>query len=59
MDESCCLSTPLVILPQDIIFQILIWLPVQSLLRFKSVCRSWYALIRSSHFIQRHITAIA
>ncbi|XP_026396534.1 F-box protein CPR1-like [Papaver somniferum] len=58
MAESCCPSTPLVILPEDVIFQILIWLPVQSLLRFKSVCRSWYTLIKSSHFIKRHITAI-
>ncbi|XP_026415340.1 F-box protein CPR1-like [Papaver somniferum] len=59
MDESCCLGTPIVVLPEDVIFQILIWLPVQSLLRFKSVCRSWYALIKSSHFIQSHITATA
>ncbi|KAI3900203.1 hypothetical protein MKW92_042463 [Papaver armeniacum] len=59
MAESCCFNTPLVILPEDVIFQILIWLPVQSLLRFKSVCRSWYVLIKSSHFIQRHTTTIA
>ncbi|KAI3953284.1 hypothetical protein MKX01_042279 [Papaver californicum] len=47
--------TPLV-LPEDVIFQTLIWLPLQSLLRFKSVCRSWYALIKSSHFIGHHTT---
>ncbi|KAI3940128.1 hypothetical protein MKW92_050871 [Papaver armeniacum] len=51
-----CFST--LVLPEDVIFQILTWLPVQSLLRFKSVCRSWHALIQSSHFIERHATTV-
>ncbi|KAI3907428.1 hypothetical protein MKX01_036345 [Papaver californicum] len=56
MAENCCLSTTLVVLPEDVIFQILIRLPVQSLLRFRSVSTSWYALIQSSSFIQSHAT---
>ncbi|XP_026396697.1 F-box protein At3g08750-like [Papaver somniferum] len=44
------------VLPEDVIFQILIWLPVQSLLRFKFVCTSWYSHIQSSHFKQCHAT---
>ncbi|PIA59856.1 hypothetical protein AQUCO_00400614v1 [Aquilegia coerulea] len=47
------LTTNLV-LPEDIMFQILLWLPVVSLLRFKSVCKSWYSLIKSSQFISLH-----
>ncbi|RZC64559.1 hypothetical protein C5167_008249 [Papaver somniferum] len=43
-------------LPEHIILQILIWLPVRSLLRFKSVCTSWYALIQSPYFIKHHAT---
>ncbi|KAI3943210.1 hypothetical protein MKX01_027508, partial [Papaver californicum] len=50
-------NTTLVLPPIDVIFQILIRLPIQSLLRFKSVCTSWYALIQSPHFIQSHATA--
>ncbi|PIA59852.1 hypothetical protein AQUCO_00400611v1 [Aquilegia coerulea] len=42
------------LLPEDIMFQILLWLPVVSLLRFKSVCKSWYSLIKSSQFISQH-----
>ncbi|KAI3914043.1 hypothetical protein MKW98_010855, partial [Papaver atlanticum] len=49
-------SMATLVLPEDVIFQILIWLPVQSLLRFKSVCTSCYSLIQSSHFKQCHAT---
>ncbi|XP_026398187.1 F-box/kelch-repeat protein At3g23880-like [Papaver somniferum] len=47
-------STGCVFLPEDVIFEILMRLPVRSLLRFKSVCKSWYKLIKSSDFIYRH-----
>ncbi|XP_026429993.1 F-box/kelch-repeat protein At3g23880-like [Papaver somniferum] len=43
-----------VCMPEDIIFEILVRLPVKSLLRFKSVGKSWYALIKTSDFIRRH-----
>lgn len=35
----------------DIIYQILLHLPVDSLLRFKSVCKCWFALISSPNFV--------
>ncbi|XP_062162393.1 F-box/kelch-repeat protein At3g23880-like [Alnus glutinosa] len=42
-------------LPEDLVIQILVWLPVVSLLRFKSVCKSWYALITNQNFITQHL----
>ncbi|KAI3930854.1 hypothetical protein MKW92_012096, partial [Papaver armeniacum] len=47
-----------VLLPNDVFLEILMCLPVKSLLRFKSVCKSWYALIKSSDFIHRHANMI-
>ncbi|KAG7968445.1 hypothetical protein I3843_08G154900 [Carya illinoinensis] len=42
-------------LPEDVVFQTLLSLPVVSLLRFKCVCKSWYALITRHDFIREHI----
>jgi F-box interacting protein len=42
-------------LPQDLITEILSWLPVKALLQFKCVCKSWYAIITSQAFISRHL----
>ncbi|PHT83831.1 hypothetical protein T459_12274 [Capsicum annuum] len=48
MDDHCPL-------PEDLIlFNILLRLPVESLLRFKCVCKHWYALIKSPSFIEKH-----
>ncbi|KAI3841359.1 hypothetical protein MKW98_007840 [Papaver atlanticum] len=44
------------VLPQDLIIEILLWLPVISLLRFKTVCKLWRATIEGSDFIYRHAT---
>lgn len=41
-------------LPEDLILDILLRLPVESLLRFKCVCKHWYALIKSPSFIEKH-----
>ncbi|KAK4427180.1 putative F-box protein [Sesamum alatum] len=41
-------------LPEDIIIDILLVLPVKSLLRCESVCKQWYAIIGSSMFINKH-----
>lgn len=41
----------------DVFFHILLWLPVTSLLRFKSVCKSWRALIQCSAFAHHHLHA--
>lgn len=40
--------------PEDLILDILLRLPVESLLRFKCVCKHWYALIKSPTFIEKH-----
>ncbi|KAH0758474.1 hypothetical protein KY290_021967 [Solanum tuberosum] len=41
-------------LPEDLVVDILLRLPVESLLRFKCVCKHWYALIKSPSFIEKH-----
>lgn len=41
-------------LPHEIAVDILLRLPVKSLLRFRCVCRSWYALICSPQFVALH-----
>ncbi|XP_074302800.1 F-box protein CPR1-like [Silene latifolia] len=43
-------------IPSDVIFEILVCLPVKTLLRFKSVCKDWYTLINSSFFRQLHLS---
>lgn len=43
------------LLPQELILQILLWLRVKSLVRFKCVCKSWFSLIsHDSHFANSH-----
>ncbi|PHT97022.1 hypothetical protein BC332_34055 [Capsicum chinense] len=42
------------VLPSDILFFIIVRLPVQSLLRFKSICRSWKVTISDKEFIKVH-----
>ncbi|XP_058214532.1 F-box/kelch-repeat protein At3g23880-like [Rhododendron vialii] len=42
-------------LPFEITVEILSRLPVKSLLRFKSVCKTWYDLIRNPDFIAKHL----
>ncbi|KAG5568106.1 hypothetical protein H5410_064876 [Solanum commersonii] len=41
-------------IPNDIIIDILVELPVKSLIRFKGVCRSWYSLIKDDKFVKQH-----
>ncbi|KAJ0818342.1 putative F-box domain-containing protein [Helianthus annuus] len=41
---------------QEIIVEILSRLPVESLLRCRSVCKSWYSLISDPHFVKTHLT---
>ncbi|KAI3889357.1 hypothetical protein MKX03_018214 [Papaver bracteatum] len=41
-------------LTEDLLIEILLWLPVVSLLRFKAVCKLWRSIIGSSDFIHRH-----
>jgi F-box interacting protein len=42
-------------LHEDLVTMILLWLPVISLLRFKCVCKSWYALITHQNFVRKHL----
>jgi hypothetical protein len=42
-------------LPEDLVTLILLWLLVVSLLRFKCVCKSWYALITHQNFARKHL----
>ncbi|KAL2922815.1 F-box protein CPR1 [Bienertia sinuspersici] len=42
-------------LPIDILTNILLRLPAKSLLRFKSVCKSWYIMIDDSELVNRHV----
>ncbi|KAJ1427235.1 Galactose oxidase/kelch, beta-propeller [Sesbania bispinosa] len=46
-------------LPQELIMQILLRLPVKSLLRFKCVCKSWLSLISNPHFAISHFELAA
>ncbi|KAF9617509.1 hypothetical protein IFM89_036713 [Coptis chinensis] len=41
-------------MPYDLLLEILTRLPVKSLFRFKSVCKTWCYLIQDPIFIQRH-----
>jgi hypothetical protein len=34
-------------LPDEMIIEVLQWLPVKSVLRFQAICRSWAALLSS------------
>ncbi|XP_026458505.1 F-box/kelch-repeat protein At3g06240-like [Papaver somniferum] len=43
-------------IPEEMYHEILLRLPVKSLLVCKSVCKNWYALISSSDFVNTHIT---
>ncbi|XP_017244981.1 putative F-box protein At3g17480 isoform X1 [Daucus carota subsp. sativus] len=43
-------------LPEEIIFIVLSWLPVKTLLRFKSVCKSWRSMISDTQFVGAHLS---
>ncbi|XP_058213104.1 F-box/kelch-repeat protein At3g23880-like [Rhododendron vialii] len=46
-------------LPLEITIEILSRLPVKTLLRFKSVCKNWYALIKTQDFISKHLQTLS
>ncbi|XP_076891863.1 F-box/kelch-repeat protein At3g23880-like [Bidens hawaiensis] len=55
-DEHPQSSLPTITIPTEIIVEILLKLPtVNSLLRCKSVCKSWRSLISDPHFIKSHL----
>ncbi|GAB4861479.1 hypothetical protein Ancab_036681 [Ancistrocladus abbreviatus] len=40
--------------PNDLIFKIMLLLPIKTLLRFTCVCKTWYKLINSSDFVEAY-----
>ncbi|XP_065876925.1 putative F-box protein At3g16210 [Euphorbia lathyris] len=56
MDEGTHTEKEAVLqLMEEIQVEILSRLPVNSLLRFKTVCKSWYSIINSTQFIKKHL----
>lgn len=43
-------------LPHELIIQILRFLPVKCLLKFKCVCKAWSSLIKERYFIAKHMS---
>lgn len=39
---------------EDLLIEVLLWLPAKSLIRFKSVCKRWFDLISSHRFSDQH-----
>ncbi|KAG4941790.1 hypothetical protein JHK87_045661 [Glycine soja] len=46
-------------LPEDLITEILMMLPVRSILRFKCMCKSWFSLISHPEFARSHFALAA
>ncbi|CAI9094623.1 OLC1v1030389C1 [Oldenlandia corymbosa var. corymbosa] len=42
-------------LPEEILKEIMVRLPMKSILRFKVVCKAWHALIKSPYFSDQHL----
>ncbi|WOG86860.1 hypothetical protein DCAR_0206079 [Daucus carota subsp. sativus] len=42
-------------IPVEILAQILLFLPVKSLIQLTPICKSWYNLIKDPHFISAHL----
>ncbi|CAO2824967.1 unnamed protein product [Amaranthus hypochondriacus] len=42
-------------LPDNLVIEVLSWLPVKALMQLKAVNKSWYAMISSSHFVSKHL----
>ncbi|GAU35092.1 hypothetical protein TSUD_70150 [Trifolium subterraneum] len=55
MGNVVCYQLPLPILPDELILEILLRLPVRSLLGLKCVCKSWKTLISDPRFANNHL----
>ncbi|XP_074359421.1 F-box/kelch-repeat protein At3g23880-like [Apium graveolens] len=44
-------------LPKDLFIEVLLRLPVKSLLRFKVVCKAWRSCISNPKFVKRHVAS--
>ncbi|GJM85533.1 hypothetical protein PR202_ga01991 [Eleusine coracana subsp. coracana] len=54
-EEAPSIIVPAAALPDEIVTEVLLRLPVKSLLRFRAVCRSWAATISSDAFCALHM----
>ncbi|KAH7849046.1 hypothetical protein Vadar_012208 [Vaccinium darrowii] len=45
-------------LPFELILEILLRVPVNSLIRFKSVCKSWQTMISNPQFVKKHLNLV-
>ncbi|GJM89686.1 hypothetical protein PR202_ga05898 [Eleusine coracana subsp. coracana] len=43
------------VLPEEMMVQVLLRLPIRSILRFRAVCRSWAAVLSSEEFCSLHM----
>ncbi|XP_062179211.1 uncharacterized protein LOC133883842 [Phragmites australis] len=50
-------SSNVVVLPDEIMTEVFLRLPIKSILRFRAVCRSWAALLSSEEFCSLHMAA--
>ncbi|XP_057442012.1 F-box/kelch-repeat protein At3g23880-like [Lotus japonicus] len=48
-------SPPQIFVPDELIWEILLLLPVKSLIRFKCVCKSWKLIISDHQFVKSHL----
>ncbi|KAH7843924.1 hypothetical protein Vadar_022450 [Vaccinium darrowii] len=44
------------VLPQELVTEILLRLPVKTLIRFRSVCKSWCSIIYEPQFVKKHLS---
>ena len=42
-------------LPEEVIIEILLQLPAKSVLKFRCVCKTWWSMISSRHFVTRYL----
>ena len=53
--KKLVVSVCTLLLPNDMMLEVLLRLPVKSILRFRAVCRSWAALFSSKDFRSLHM----
>ncbi|EEF32962.1 hypothetical protein RCOM_0545330 [Ricinus communis] len=54
--KKLCFHTRNPELPIELVIEILSWLSVDCLTRFKSVCRQWCELIQDRYFVEKHLS---